>query len=155
MPISARGETITVDPPVDQGSIEAGLAARHLEPRSRLPFSKQWGQSTKSFGPYDLTDPYDVANVFKMPGAALFVRVYPRIKPALEAGDRGKTTLPSVTGTSPWPWIAGIAAAVAMSALPGRLFRNWRRRALDQASPSQSHAASGRLTPQPSHFTRS
>src|SRR5690606_36542656 len=27
-------------------------------------------------------------------GAVLFVRAYPRLKPALEAGDRGKITLP-------------------------------------------------------------
>jgi len=50
-------------------------------------------------------------------GAGLFVRAYPRIKPLLEAGDYGKTTLPSATRTSPWAWIAGIATAVALGAL--------------------------------------
>lgn len=53
-------------------------------------------------------------------GAALFVRSYPRLKPLLEAGDYGKTTLPDATATSPWPWIAGIAASVALGAFTSR-----------------------------------
>jgi uncharacterized protein len=49
-------------------------------------------------------------------GAALFVRVFPRIKPVIEAGDRGKVTLPSATRTSPWPWLLTIGASVAAAA---------------------------------------
>jgi uncharacterized protein len=49
-------------------------------------------------------------------GAGLFVRAFPKIKPALEAADRGKTTLPKATSTSPWPWIAGMAAALLTGA---------------------------------------
>jgi uncharacterized protein len=56
-------------------------------------------------------------------GAALFVRVFPRIEPALEAGDRGKVTLPKATRTSPWPWIAGMAAAVVAATVAGDVFR--------------------------------
>ncbi len=56
-------------------------------------------------------------------GAALFVRAYPTIKPALEAGDRGKVTLPKATRTSPWPWVAGLATAVLAAAVADRLHR--------------------------------
>lgn len=56
-------------------------------------------------------------------GAALFVRVYPKLKPALEAGDRGKVTLPKATRTSPWPWVAGLAMAVLAAATIDRLRR--------------------------------
>lgn len=54
-------------------------------------------------------------------GAAIFVRAYPKIKPALEAGDRGKVTLPKATRTSPWPWVAGLATAVLAYAVVDRL----------------------------------
>lgn len=54
-------------------------------------------------------------------GAALFVRAYPKLAPALEAGDRGKVTLPRATHTSPWPWIAGMAAALAIGVGLGRV----------------------------------
>ena len=50
-------------------------------------------------------------------GAALFVRAYPKIKPALEAGNYGKETLPHATRTSPWPWVAGLGTAVAIGIL--------------------------------------
>lgn len=56
-------------------------------------------------------------------GAALFVRAYPKIKPALEAGDRGKVTLPRATRTSPWPWIAAMAATLVAGAAVGALRR--------------------------------
>jgi uncharacterized protein len=56
-------------------------------------------------------------------GAALYVRAYPKLKPALEAGDRGKVTIPKATRTSPWPWVAGIATAVLAFALADRLRR--------------------------------
>lgn len=56
-------------------------------------------------------------------GAALFVRLYPRMKPVLEAGDRGKVTLPAATRTSPWPWVAGLAGAVLAFAVADRFHR--------------------------------
>lgn len=61
-------------------------------------------------------------------GAGLFVRAYPTIKPILEAGNLGKTTLPAATGTSPWGWIAAISAAVALNALASEPTRRRRRR---------------------------
>ena len=68
-------------------------------------------------------------------GAALFVRAYPRMKPLLEAGDYGKSTLPLATRTSPWPWIGAMATAVAAGALasdappkPRQLVDRWLRR---------------------------
>lgn len=54
-------------------------------------------------------------------GAALYVRLYPRLRPLLEKGDRGKVTLPQATRTSPWPWVAGMAAALLGGVLVGRL----------------------------------
>jgi uncharacterized protein len=56
-------------------------------------------------------------------GAALYVRAYPKLKPALEAGDRGKVTIPKATRTSPWPWVAGIATAVLAFAIADRFRR--------------------------------
>jgi uncharacterized membrane protein YedE/YeeE len=55
-------------------------------------------------------------------GALAFVRLYPHIKPFIEKGSFGKRTLPEVTGTSPWLWVAGMSAAVAALAgfLEGR-----------------------------------
>lgn len=64
-------------------------------------------------------------------GAALFVRAYPAMKPALEAGDYGKVTLPRATGTSPWPWIAALGTAVVASAV----------RAVARCAPSASRGA--------------
>lgn len=60
-------------------------------------------------------------------GAALFVRAYPGIKPLLEAGDYGKSTLPTATGTSPWPWIGAMATAGALAALVPRVSSQPRR----------------------------
>lgn len=53
-------------------------------------------------------------------GAGLFVRAYPAMKPLLEAGNYGKTTLPNATRTSPWGWILGLAAALGLGALASR-----------------------------------
>lgn len=49
-------------------------------------------------------------------GALAFVKLYPSIKPLIDKGDMGKKTLPELTDTSPWPWIAGASAAVAAGA---------------------------------------
>jgi uncharacterized protein len=53
-------------------------------------------------------------------GAALFVRAYPKLKPALDAADRGTVMLPKATRTSPWPWVAGLAGAVLAFAVADR-----------------------------------
>jgi hypothetical protein len=49
-------------------------------------------------------------------GAALFVRAYPALKPALEAGDHGKVTLHRSTNTSPWIWVGALVAALGIGA---------------------------------------
>jgi uncharacterized membrane protein YedE/YeeE len=41
-----------------------------------------------------------------MAGALLFVRLLPALKPALAFGDFGAVTIPRLTRTSPWLWIA-------------------------------------------------
>lgn len=44
-------------------------------------------------------------------GAAAFVATYPQLQPIIQGlGDYGKVTLPEMTGTSPWLWIAILAA---------------------------------------------
>ena len=53
-------------------------------------------------------------------GASLYVRAYPTLKPLLETGDLGKVTLPGATKTSPWPWVAGLGAAVLAGILAYR-----------------------------------
>ena len=49
-------------------------------------------------------------------GALTFVRLYPRMKPLLERGDVGKKTLPELTKTPTWLWVAGANAAMAAGA---------------------------------------
>ena len=47
-------------------------------------------------------------------GALLYVVAYPVLKPLIAAlGDWGKVTWPQWTGTSPWPWVAGLVALIA------------------------------------------
>lgn len=49
-------------------------------------------------------------------GAFAFVALYPHLKPVIEMGALGKQTLPEMTGTSPWLWVAGLSTAVAAGA---------------------------------------
>ncbi len=49
-------------------------------------------------------------------GAMAFVKLYPHIKPLIEKGSLGTRSLPELTGTSPWLWVTGIAAATAVTA---------------------------------------
>ena len=50
-------------------------------------------------------------------GALAFVAAWPALQPVIKGlGDMGKITLPSVTGTSPWLWIAGLLS-VGLTAL--------------------------------------
>jgi uncharacterized protein len=49
-------------------------------------------------------------------GALAFVALYPHLKPVIEMGAMGKQTLPEMTGTSPWLWVAGLSTAVAAGA---------------------------------------
>lgn len=56
-------------------------------------------------------------------GALAFVAAWPALQPVIKGlGDEGKVTLPDLTGTSPWLWIIGLAAAglVAARLLHGR-----------------------------------
>lgn len=51
-------------------------------------------------------------------GALAFVAAWPALQPVVKAlGDEGKVTLPDLTNTSPWLWIAGLAAAGIIGAL--------------------------------------
>jgi len=48
-------------------------------------------------------------------GAGVYVAAYPALQPIIHAWDDwGKVTLPEVTGTSPWLWIAAIAVAAVV-----------------------------------------
>ena len=43
-------------------------------------------------------------------GAAAYVALFPVLQPIIKGlGDAGEITLPQVTGTSPWPWLVGLA----------------------------------------------
>ena len=43
-------------------------------------------------------------------GAAAYVALFPILQPVIKGlGDAGEITLPGVTGTSPWPWVVGMA----------------------------------------------
>lgn len=56
-------------------------------------------------------------------GALAFVAAWPALQPVIKGlGTYGKVTLPDLTVTSPWLWIAGAAAAGLAGALllPGR-----------------------------------
>lgn len=55
-------------------------------------------------------------------GAFAFVLLYRGLDPVLRAwGDLGKVTLPEITGTSPWLWVAAMAlAAVSLTFWFGR-----------------------------------
>lgn len=56
-------------------------------------------------------------------GALAFVAAWPALQPVIKGlGDEGKVTLPDLTGTSPWLWIAGLAGAgiVGVLLLHGR-----------------------------------
>jgi uncharacterized membrane protein YedE/YeeE len=47
-------------------------------------------------------------------GAAVYVALYPVLQPTIKGlGDAGEITLPQVTGTSPWPWVVGLAVVGA------------------------------------------
>ncbi len=65
-----------------------------------------------------------VAGVLGMlAGALAFVATWPALQPVIKGlGDKGKVTLPDLTGTSPWLWIAGLIAVglVGVILLQGR-----------------------------------
>lgn len=49
-------------------------------------------------------------------GATGYVKLYPRLAPTLARANRGELTLPGLTHTSPWLWVAGAVATVAAGA---------------------------------------
>ena len=57
-----------------------------------------------------------------MLGAGVYVAAYRALQPIIHAlGDWGKITLPEATGTSPWLWIAAVAAFALIESRRGRL----------------------------------
>jgi len=58
-------------------------------------------------------------------GALAFVAAWPALQPVVKAlGNEGKVTIPDLTGTSPWPWITGLALAGIAGAVLLRGFGN-------------------------------
>jgi uncharacterized protein len=54
-------------------------------------------------------------------GAGVFVAAYPAMQRVQHAiADWGKATWPTMTGTSPWPWVIGIALVTALVYAHGR-----------------------------------
>lgn len=76
--------------------------------------------SSSSWSPYDAGADIGVLRFWDAHGAALFVRLYPSLTPALDAGDYGKLTLPRATQTSPWPWIGALGGSAARRGLASR-----------------------------------
>jgi len=66
-----------------------------------------------------------VAGVLGMlAGAFAFVAAWPTLQPVIKGlGDKGKVTLPGLTETSPWLWVAGLAAAGLAGAVVLRSFK--------------------------------
>ena len=76
-----------------------------------------------------------VAGMFA--GAALFVATFPALQPLINAlGNLGEVTLPQVTHTSPWLWVAGLAIAAAVAWLGNRRKRGGPGRGQDSLSRS-------------------
>lgn len=49
-------------------------------------------------------------------GAAAYVAFYPNLKPVITSlADWGKITVPEASSTSPWPWVIGLVAVVALA----------------------------------------
>jgi uncharacterized membrane protein YedE/YeeE len=60
-------------------------------------------------------------------GAAVYVALYPILRPLIQAGDYGKLTLPEATGIPEWVWIAGLVLGVGIVwAAIGRFFETAR-----------------------------
>lgn len=80
-----------------------------------------------------------VAGMFA--GALAFVAAYPMLKPIIIGlGDAGNVTLPQITHTSPWLWVAGLVLAGAIvAALEHRKRLGTRGRA--RAARPAGHAA--------------
>ncbi|MDW7774066.1 MAG: YeeE/YedE thiosulfate transporter family protein [Desulfobulbaceae bacterium] len=49
-------------------------------------------------------------------GALAYVKAYPHIEPIIKKGEIGEKTLPEMTGSSPWLWVAGFTGVVAAGA---------------------------------------
>lgn len=75
-------------------------------------------------------------------GALAFVAAYPLLTPIIGAlGDAGKVTLPGVTDTSPWLWVAGLVLAAGAALLLDR--RRGAARTPDRRG-DRHHSSTGR-----------
>ena len=73
-------------------------------------------------------------------GAAAFVAAYPSLQPVIKnLGDWGKITLPEVTHTSPWLWIAGLVL-IGVTAFIAERFSGHGRRPRRGRVPRGTHA---------------
>jgi uncharacterized membrane protein YedE/YeeE len=67
-------------------------------------------------------------------GAVVFIAAFPILQPVINGlGDRGKLTLPQLTGTSPWLWVAGLVVG-GMLALITTWFTSHRPLQLEQTN---------------------
>lgn len=49
-------------------------------------------------------------------GAGIYVAAFPALQPMIKSmADYGKVTLPQLTGTSPWLWVGGLVALIAIA----------------------------------------
>jgi len=63
-------------------------------------------------------------------GAGMYVALYPALQPIIKGlSDWGKITLPQATNLSPWAWVAGVVAAIAIGLLTLERFRTGQKSA--------------------------
>src|SRR5665647_1076627 len=49
-------------------------------------------------------------------GAGTYVALFPKLQPVFKSmSDWGKVTLPQITGTSPWIWVAALAVVIGFA----------------------------------------
>lgn len=69
-------------------------------------------------------------------GAALFVALFPMLQPVINGlGDGGKITLPELTATSPWLWVAGLVVGGVLAFAVANLRSNPPGKAKLRVSP--------------------
>jgi len=77
-------------------------------------------------------------------GAAVYVGLYPSLQPFTESlGNRGEVTLPEVTGTSPWLWIAFLAIVAVVAFFVGHFGSSSGERIVQKEPPD--HQSTGNI----------
>ena len=72
-------------------------------------------------------------------GAVAFIAAFPVLQPIINGlGDGGKLTLPQLTGTSPWLWVAGLVAGGVLALIISR-FKSHRLKGAARCSTAKRY----------------